>query len=222
LQKPPPLHTLSAVDKPELETVTNTLEQQALRIFHKIEKGFRKIVESLPEMFESYKDPSSKEVIQAVGQMITVASVLIKEPVPALARIAEGERIQDLLGVTENTLSSMYIAAKYLYEHQQYDEAASAFCLLSLLNPSYPALWQGLGNSEYFLGRYQEALIAYNCASLMDSENPLPHILSAKCHMALEHYVAAKAALILAESTHDNSYQDQIAKIREDLRRFLS
>jgi tetratricopeptide (TPR) repeat protein len=223
LQKSHPKYLLGDVGQPELEKKTNTLSDQAMRIFHKIEKGFRKIVESLPEMFETYKDPSSKDVIQAIGQMIMTATVLVKNPGPVLLRIAQGERIQDLLGVTEQVLASMYMAAKYLYDHQQYEEAASAFCLLSLLSPSCPSFWQGLGNSEYFLGRYQEALIAYNCATLMDPEEPLPHILSAKCHIALEQYPAAKLALSLAESTQDKHkpFKEQINRLQEELRRFL-
>jgi tetratricopeptide (TPR) repeat protein len=223
LQKPHPKHTLANMDLPELEKLTNTLEEKALKIFQKIEKGFKKILESLPEMFGSFKGASSKEIVQAFGDMISVASVLIHDPEPSLSFMAKGRTIQELLGVSEKTLCSMYMAAKYLYDNEQYEESASAFTLLSLLNPSYSSFWQGLGNSEYFLGKHKEALIAYNFAAQMDPNDPLPYILSAKCHIALEHFSAAKTMLGLAEATQDKSrsYQSQIERLQQELRRFL-
>lgn len=211
------------IGQPKLEEITNTLEEKTLRIFHKIEHGLQKIIETLPEMFGSYKDPSAKELVQSLGELITVATLVVQDPGRTLTSMSQGQILQEVLGLATNTIESMYKVAKYLYDNQQYEEAASAFCLLTLLNPSYSSFWQGLGNSEYFLRRYREALIAYNCAVQMEPDDPLPLLLSTKCHMALEHYPAAKATLVMAAAMkHSRSFQQQIDRLNEELRRFLT
>jgi tetratricopeptide (TPR) repeat protein len=211
------------IHKPLLEERTDLLEKKALLIFEKIEKGMRAMISSLPEILQHTPALESQKIVQALGDMITIASVIVQDAKPSLELMKQGTSMQEALEINEETLSTMYLAAKYLYEQEQYDEASSAFCLLSLLNPGRLPFWLGLGNSEFFLHRYQEALLAYGFASQVTESDSLPHILSAKCHMALENYPAAKLSLALAEMVQDKHkhYQKQIDSLREDLRRFL-
>lgn len=208
---------------PQLEEKTNDLEKRALLIFKKIEKGMRLMIEVLPEIISHHRPLESQKIVQSLSDMITIASIIVQDAKPSLDLMKQGKSMQEALSINEETLNSLYLAAKYIYDQQQYEEASSAFCLLSLLNPGRLTFWLGLGNSEFFLGRYQEALLAYGFASQIDDTAALPHILSAKSHIALENYPAARLSISLAELSQDKSkiYQKQIDSLKEDLRRFL-
>jgi hypothetical protein len=52
------------------------------------------------------------------------------------------------LGISNISLRSLYKLARYLYEHQHYEEAGGAFYLLSLINPTHHIFWIGLSLEE--------------------------------------------------------------------------
>lgn len=208
---------------PQLEEKTDLLEKRALSILKKIEKGMRLLIETLPEIISHHAPFEAQKIVQSIGDMITIASVIVQDAKPSLEFMKQGKSMQEALSITEETLTTLYLAAKHLYDQQHYEEASSAFCLLSLLNPGVITFWLGLGNCEFFLKRYQEALLAFSFASQIDDTDALPHILSAKSHMALENYPAARLSLSLAELSQDKKkpYQKQIESLKADIRRFL-
>jgi tetratricopeptide (TPR) repeat protein len=204
---------------PELEP--SQVEAKIIRIYKKIERGVHKIANLLndPEFFGEYS-----HLIHSMADMATVATVVIKQMDPALTMLGNGASLQETLGITDESLNSIYQLSKFLYEHQHYEEASGAFYLLSLLCPSCPTYWLGLGQTEYFLANYQEALLCFSFATHVHPEDPLYHILSARCHKALRNDAAALASLGIAElntkkTPEHAGIRKQIESLRNELQR---
>jgi type III secretion system low calcium response chaperone LcrH/SycD len=212
--------------EPLLDSDVHTMGKNLLSIYHKMERGMRKLVELLNELSTVDTITKDPQITIAVGDMITIASVVMQQVKPALHLMAKGEPLQDILGISALSLQSLYKLSRYLYEHQHYEEASGAFYLLSLINPSYHIFWIGLGNCEYFLQRYQEALLAYTFAMQTTPSDSSCHLLIARCQMALGNYAAATATLSIAElscTDHESSekIKRQADEIRKDLKRYL-
>ncbi len=217
---PPGLHPAPSLPAPDSDV--QRMETSLLSIYHKMERGMRKLVELLNELPDISNEPN---LVQAIGDMITIASVVIKQVKPALQMMAKGEPLQEILGISRLSLQSLYKLSRYLYEHQHYEEASGAFYLLALINPSYHIFWIGLGNCEYFLRRYQEALLAYTFAAQTNPRDPSCQLLIAKCQMALGNYAAATAYLSLAElsvvhTPASENVKKQVEALRNDLERY--
>lgn len=187
------------VDFPSLEADMHKLSKGLDGIFHKIERSIRSIAELLSDLTTSLPDVKVPELVHALGDMVAVASVVLSQSGPSLHVMAQGETLQGVLGLTDETIQSLYKLTCYLYEQQHYEEASGCFFLLTLLNPSCYEFWLGLGNCEYLLGKYVEALLPYSMALEARQDDPLCHILNAKCHMALGNYPLARACLMMAE-----------------------
>jgi tetratricopeptide (TPR) repeat protein len=206
-------------EAPLLEAIQ--VEEKLLRIYRKIERGVHKIANLLndPMFYGEYS-----HLIHAMADMATVASIVVKQMSPALTMLGKGATLQETLGIAENDLVSIYQLSKHLYDQQLYEEASGAFYLLSLLNPSCGTFWIGLGNSEYFLGNYQEALLGFTFATQTEPDNPLYQILLARCHKAMGSDGAALACLGIAElslkpSKEHAEIRKQIETFRNDLQR---
>ena len=220
---PPRFHL--GPQEPSLEEECAVMEQKLLTIYHKMERGMHRLVDMLRDPDVLQVLGAQPQIAQALGQMVTIATVITKQMQPSLQLMASGKTLQDILEVSDETLRSMYVLSRYLYEHQFYEEACGAFYLLSLINPSYSTFWMGLGSCEYILQRYQEALSAYAFASQIDPKDPTPHILAARCHLALGNLAAAMASVSVAEmSCTDLSSLEQVKKqaeqVRKDIRRY--
>lgn len=110
----------------------------------------------------------------------------------------KGETLQEIVGIEEATIDALYAATKYLYDRQNYQEAADAFGVLTLLNPNYPSFWIGFGNAEYFCNHFEAALLAYAMAVEADPEEVMPHLYSCRCYEQLHQLDNAINALDMA------------------------
>ena len=206
--------------EPTLAQECDAMEHKLLTIYRKMEKGMAKLVEMIHDQSILQTIGSQPHIIQALGEMVTIATVITKQMQPSLQLMAKGETLQEILGISDETLRSLYTLSRYLYEHQHYEEASGAFYLLSLLNPSYPTFWMGLGNCEYLLQKYQEALSAYAFASQVDPSDATPHILAARCHLELGNLAAATASISVAElSCTDRDNVEHVKKLAEQVRK---
>jgi len=197
----------------------DTTKKRLSAIFQKVHKAIALVFQMLPEITEVLPHTDQKAFTQALEDMAGIASVLTKNMAPAFECIAEGGSLQNVLEITEQTLETLYQVARHVYEQQHYEEASGLFCLLSLLNPAYTSFWLGLGNAEYCLGKYTEALLAYSFAAQTDNANPFCHIYCARCHMALNNRDGAKIALSLAESVADEPIsKKEISRLKEEIR----
>jgi type III secretion system low calcium response chaperone LcrH/SycD len=103
--------------------------------------------------------------------------------------------LEEGLNVSDETIDCFYRCGFRLYEHQQYQEAADAFYVISLLSSRRHNVWMALGLSEKELNHHEEALVAFSMAALTNMEDPLSFLHSAECYIALGEKEDAKECL---------------------------
>lgn len=103
------------------------------------------------------------------------------------------------LGISHNTLKTIYEIGNELFIHKQYDEALNLFqAFVHLDNVSYEA-WVALGICFQQKEKFYQAINAYTMASLLSPAEILPYLYSCECFIALNNYAQAKGCLELAE-----------------------
>jgi type III secretion system low calcium response chaperone LcrH/SycD len=110
---------------------------------------------------------------------------MVKDPDILRKQVEEGKTLQEIFSFDDKTMLKFYLAAKSLFDRQEWKKAADAFMFLTSLNPYVSTYWLGLGMSEQLREEFHASLLAYAMAILTDIENPLPHYHSAKCYLAL-------------------------------------
>lgn len=111
----------------------------------------------------------------------------------------------------------LYLASVELYNLGRYEDAADAFSLLVLLDPTHYDAWIGLGSSDFFCGRYSAALIAYARAVFANPSKPESHLFSAHCFERLKQYEHALNSLDIALYVMGDiaEFQDKVSKAKE-------
>lgn len=181
-------------------------------IFQKLGHGFENVITHLKDL--QAHDPSALDfsILGHIAEMITIASLVGSQQQMIIENVTQGFSLQEAIGIPESGIESLYLAAKYFYEHQLYEEAGISFTLLSLLQPMQPIFWMGLGNCEYFLGKFHQALMAYALASQGAPHDPQYHLFSARCHKMMGNKGGALSSLHLAELVVEDD------KMRQELR----
>jgi type III secretion system low calcium response chaperone LcrH/SycD len=167
-------------------------------IVQRLQHGMSKILEFLTSTAAHDPIALSEETTQQLCQIAAVASVMADNPQDYLVTLAKDKTLQDIFGLSNETMERLYQAAKYLYEQQNYFESAAAFSVLCCITPSNHTFWMGFGNSEYFCHNYSAALTAYSLASQVNPHDPLSHFYSSRCYEALKQKDHAIHSLELA------------------------
>lgn len=106
--------------------------------------------------------------------------------------------VKDMLGITEDSIESLYGQAYLLYNTGRYRDAIQVFRLLIMLNPLESKYIMGLGASLHMLKEYKAAAATYALVSTLDPENPIPHYHSSDCYIQMGDKLSAAASLEMA------------------------
>ena len=189
----------------------NGLKQQFVSelqpVVDRLQQGMSQILEFLTSSAAHDPIALSEETTQQLCQIAAVASVMADNPKEYLLLLARDKTLQEIFGLNDETMEKLYQGAKFLYEQQNYIEAAAAFSVLCCISPSNHTFWIGFGNSEYFCHNYQQALVAYAMAAQANANDPLCHFFSARCYEALKEKHHAIHSLELALLQIDNQPQ---------------
>lgn len=98
-------------------------------------------------------------------------------------------------GLTKQDLDALYIIAYNLYSEGKYQKAVQVFETMTFYNHFDKRGWIGTAACYQVLGRYNDAILCYSFASLIDVQDPLPVFHSIECYVALKRYSEALAAL---------------------------
>jgi type III secretion system low calcium response chaperone LcrH/SycD len=99
--------------------------------------------------------------------------------------LSEGKTLQEIIGFSETTMEKFYQSACVMFHEGRFKHSEDAFTFLTTLNPNTFAFWLGLAMSYHHLEEYEQALLAYSCASNADRTHPLPDFYAASCHLSL-------------------------------------
>jgi tetratricopeptide (TPR) repeat protein len=95
------------------------------------------------------------------------------------------QMLDELMGLSEDTIVYFYKIGVQLYEQQQYQKASNVFTLLTMLNMGRPEVWIALGLSEQRLENYETALNAFAMGVATDIDAPIPYIHLAECCISM-------------------------------------
>lgn len=152
------------------------------------------------------------------------SSILSKSTGHQINHVPIQDTLQHTLGINDELFQTFYRIGMNLFQSKQIDEALCVFVVLTNLNSLMfdPWLLRGICCQE--TQDFENALYAYSMASLINFENPAPHLYSAQCNLALNDKNGSRESLKLAESFLDGldekSRQRYAAQI-EDLKKAL-
>ena len=115
------------------------------------------------------------------------------------------ESFQEMLGISEEVLNHFYQAANRYFKHQEFEKASDAFYVIANLDPRRYNVWLALGICEAHHERFEQALISFSMACLMDSKAPYPYLYSAECCIKDRKIEEAKIYLTLAKEALEES-----------------
>jgi tetratricopeptide (TPR) repeat protein len=117
--------------------------------------------------------------------------------------------LQHLMGLSDDSLVSIYELAYDLLLKQDYKESLALLKLLSFLAPQIPSYWIAQGFCLHHLQKVEEAAEAYEIAKILNPEDPQAYIALANCYLHLKEKRQAQDALDQAEQLLLSQPNDQ-------------
>ena len=141
----------------------------------------------------------------------------LEQPETLRSFIEEGKSLQEIIGYTDELMEQLYKAAYEVFQEGRYKDAQDGFLFLTTLNPYVYAYWLGLAMSYQLMEEYEQAILAYECASSVESETPLPYYYLAGCHLYLNEYDEAQESLDLLKEKCRNrpEYKELMEKAQK-------
>ena len=220
-------HKHKALPKKAVEhKLQHEIESDLLKLKRRLDNGAMQLVQTLPEVMKTHPEINIEAVAIDLATVMKYLLTLSEHAEEYVQGLLHEKSVQEIAGMSSETLEALYQSAKYLYEHQQYEEAADSFGLLTLLNAKHPIFWLGLGNSEFFCHRYEPALTAYAMAVYVNPFDPTPHLYSCKCYEEIHELDNAVNALdlalyVLEQNQDESGMKEQIQTERQRLNKKL-
>ena len=128
--------------------------------------------------------------------------------------------------ISSEAQEALYSLAYICYNQGKYGEATALFRTLTVENPRGRKFWMGLGASLQMVKNYNEALLAYEVAAMLQPLDPHVHLYAADCFftqgLAKEGLFAlecAERALKSWPAEKQSNYRTHISLLRQAWRR---
>lgn len=127
---------------------------------------------------------------------------------------------QQLMGISDETLNSIYLLGRTLVEEKSFDNALNVFHALCFFNPWVGEYWLGLGICLFHLNEYDQALEILNMAQILQPDKAAAFIYSAFCHLKLNQSDLVNEDIKQIEEVFSQSAEEksQWEKISEQLK----
>lgn len=83
--------------------------------------------------------------------------------------------------LTKDEITALHISAIDIYNSKEYDHAADAFYALTELDPGQSLFWKLIGNANFHIGKFKEAVDAYSMALIMNEKDLESMVYQARC-----------------------------------------
>lgn len=98
---------------------------------------------------------------------------------------ASAATLQEMLGISNETIELFYRCGSALYEKNAFQEASDAFFVVAFLNYTQANPWIAMGLASQKNHQLEDALNAYAMANLVDCTTAVPQIYSAECYVEM-------------------------------------
>lgn len=113
--------------------------------------------------------------------------------------LAKGEPISNLMGLSFETLETLYSAGYKDFQNKSYQQAKKVFALLTFLAPQIKKYWSALGATVVALKDYNEGVKIYELLTQLDKKDPEAHYFMAFCLFKLGRTQEGQQALQRAD-----------------------
>ncbi len=213
---PPPPHHSSQSPEP--------IKQEARTILHellsgkdlrdRIESGFQIIFRELaihenPLLVNDIRD-EWKKCTEILTQNIhnVQKETQSTQPTPAAEQTIPPS-FQEIFPVSDTTLAHFYQCGSRLHQQGNYQEAADAFFIVTILDYRRHNAWLAMGLAEKALEHWAIALVAFSMAALTNMQSPISFLHSTECHLALGEKADAESSLRTAAELTQHLPDDQ-------------
>lgn len=143
-----------------------------------VKQGIKKAVEQTGEYIQKNKGPEFSKITNKA--------------------LKQSGLVKDIMGITDESVESIYGQAYLLYNTGKYKDAAELFRLLIMLNSTEPKYVMGLAACMHMMKEYEGASATYTLVSIIDATTPIPHFHASDCYIQLGDKASAIIALEMA------------------------
>ncbi|MCE5294188.1 MAG: tetratricopeptide repeat protein [Chlamydiales bacterium] len=198
-----------------LEKFQQLLLDELAGTHNRIQNGTLAIVQAATQMQVGAEiDP---DLSAGLDKLADLCTLITNDRQAFIEALVQDKSLQQIAGITDAVLEKIYQCAKYHYDQEHFQEASDAFCVLTILQPQNPVFWLGLGNSEYHLKNYDEALHAYAFVSRCNPDDYYSHIYACRCYEAQEDLENAINELQLALFVLNNNPEEKELQLTLEL-----
>lgn len=176
-------------------------ESCLLSYMQRINFGLSEISTKQGKLANFYPDLFTSEVVAELNNL-THDIVLFQEL--ALDHLTDNS-LTALFELSAQAHLALFRIASEIYNDGRYKDAAAAFSIVTLVNPTLYDAWISLAHAEYHIKSYDGALIAYAMAAEVRPFTPVPHIFAAHCYEALQELENGIESLNYALQLIDNN-----------------
>jgi len=170
-------------------------------------------------------DPTLEQIITGVmDKLLGACSPADKKKVmeAVMQILTKGTAPGKAIGFDKNETEMMYSTALSQYNAGKYKEAGESFNYLHFLEPKDPRYAFGYAASLHKQHKYDKAIRYYTATAFLDKENPYPWFHSSECHLQLQNYPGASAALTQAIALSEkNPEYEKVKEMSIGLRDFI-
>ncbi len=159
------------------ENALVSYEQYEAQVINRYESGLKTLLEDFTEGLQAIYDCLEEAKVSAHAENVVLPS--LEELKNRLSNLSnkpidnEEAVLQELLEISDEALSVMFVAAHLLKSKGASNLAVKAFQALTLLLPQIGDFWIGLGASLEMQGSKEDALDAYRAATILEPSNPV-------------------------------------------------
>lgn len=135
--------------------------------------------------------------------------------------LGEQETLAETLGISQNTLSSIYNLASHLFTDRKIEDALAIFEVLIFLNPYCYEIWYSKGLCEKNLHHFERAITSFSFASFYNSEAYQPYLQITECLIQVHNFEEAKKYFHHAEEHMSEEIKQQKSKQLTELKKLL-
>jgi len=166
------------------------IEKETKKIVHDLELERRNLTEDFNEGFqlisESLLNQLSNDELEKIANELINASRIMAENGGIIPQVNDDrETLQDSLKISDETMLAFYDIGFNSFEEKNFDNARKVFKIITFLNPFIYDYWVSLGTAEHRCQNYEQALVDYAFASLLDEHLPESHYYSSKVYFEM-------------------------------------
>lgn len=124
-------------------------------------------------------------------------------------RHSERASYAEILGLSDETLLSIYCFGLHLFEGEELRNSLAIFGFLTLISPQTASFWLALGRNYQFMGNFVEAIEVYHQGKASDPNLGSLYCFSAECYEAMEDIEARNHELEQLKNIADVSLENQ-------------